>query len=227
MTPSQTWFISMNWRGKKVEWVVSSLWRNEWKLSRQEIRGKLKLEKTAMWTWPSTTTHVQARRWCQNLNLKWRWQNVCFHGWKLEAKRVMEMLVWSLVFQNVPSGISGIFYVRASCLQTYFCLWYSTGRFPTFRPFQCVWVCVWYVCAHVRRYTDVKLHKPESAYWMHAIWPPEYICTNWNKPVCLWGNWRRARTQIHGVRRDHHFPSTFMCQAQYWCIYYFTCLSSH
>lgn len=175
MTPSQTWFISMNWRGKKVEWVVSSLWRNEWKLSRQEIRGKLKSEKTAMWTWPSTTTHVQARRWCQNLNLKWRWQNVCFHGWKLESQK--------------SDGNAGLILGVPECTKWYiwnfsckgflfadlflFVIFYrKISHFQTISV--CVSVCVVCVCAcaqiHWREITQAwvsLLNACHTASWIH------------------------------------------------------------
>lgn len=56
MTPSQVWFISMNWK-KRRRVGGRHYTRNEWELSgeRAQVRGRLKLEKTGSQCWMSIT----------------------------------------------------------------------------------------------------------------------------------------------------------------------------
>ena len=164
MTPSQTWFISMNWRKKKkVEGVAGSLWRNEWKLA-----GEHRLEES--WSWRKQPCELGRPLWLtfkpgddiKNLNLKWRRQNVCFPDWKLEPKSVMGDVGLIL---SVSEGIEWRIWSFSWKGLLFVDLFASVIFLPVFRPLVCVRVCVCVcVCCVCVVWYPYEITQPEEGY---------------------------------------------------------------
>lgn len=172
-----------------------------------QIRAKLKLENLTMWTWLFIMTRAEARRWCQNLNLKGRRQNVCIHGWWPEDKWKMEVLVCPSAFWSVPTAVSGNIHERNSCLQTYFCLWSFLADYLVSGSAvgcMCVWACVW-LFIHIHTHTSMCMCVCVYIYIYTFIIMYQIIKSMLQ---CRSNIYFMTKTKINRVGRHHHFPRT-------------------